>query len=103
MAVADGSLIFRNLSMAEFADRLSARPLKVDRPVVDKTGLKGTFDLTLKLASDNASLKHALEGFEQDSSVFTVIQEFLGLKLEPEKGPVEILVIDHAEKVPTEN
>jgi uncharacterized protein (TIGR03435 family) len=74
----------------------------VDRPVLDKTSLKVAFDFTLKLADSNAELRRAAEGQgEQGYSIFTVLQQ-LGLKLEPQKGPVEILVIEQAEK-PSEN
>jgi uncharacterized protein (TIGR03435 family) len=82
--------------------RLLAEQLgrSVGRVVVDKTGLDGRFDLTLKFVSDDA----VSAGTDAPSgpSVFTALQEQLGLKLEPEKGPVEILVIDHIE-LPSEN
>jgi uncharacterized protein (TIGR03435 family) len=99
----DGGLVFRNFSMSDLADRLSRmRGFGVDRPVLDKTSLKGAFDFTLKLADNNADLHNALEGHGEPSySLFTLLQQ-VGLKLEPQKGPVEILIIDHAEK-PTEN
>lgn len=99
----DGGLVFRNFSMSDLADRLSRmRGFGVDRPVLDKTSLKGAFDFTLKLADNNADLHNVLEGRGEPSySLFTLLQQ-VGLKLEPQKGPVEILIIDHAEK-PTEN
>jgi uncharacterized protein (TIGR03435 family) len=82
--------------------RLLAEQLgrSLGRVVVDKTGLDGRFDLTLKFVSDDAGSTgpDALSG----PSVFTALQEQLGLKLEPEKGPVEMLVIDHIE-LPSEN
>jgi uncharacterized protein (TIGR03435 family) len=91
--------------MTEFAEQLSARPLKVDRPVFDKTELSGQFDFTLKLADNMVELKHTLEGIEkgEGQSISTIIQQELGLKLQPQKGPVEVLVIDLAEKIPSEN
>ena len=59
----DGGLVFRNFSMSDLADRLSRmRGFGVDRPVLDKTALKGAFDFTLKLADNNADLHNALEG-----------------------------------------
>jgi uncharacterized protein (TIGR03435 family) len=64
------------------------------RSVLDKTGLAGNYDFKLEWTPDEA------EG--DGPSVFTAIQEQLGLKLDSQKGPVETLVIDHAEK-PTEN
>jgi uncharacterized protein (TIGR03435 family) len=66
---------------------------ELDRPVVDKTGLTGKYDFTLKFAP--------VQGAEPDSdaaSIFTAIQEQLGLKLEPSHAPLDVLVIDHVLK-----
>ena len=72
---------------------------KLARQVIDNTGLKGNYDFDLKWAPDLSSDAQA----EPDgASIFTAIQEQLGLRLEPSRGPVELLVIDHAEK-PTDN
>jgi len=100
-----GALEFRNMSMAELAERMPARPFRVDRPVIDRTGLEGAFDFTLKLADNASDLKSSLERreAEQDSSWVIGPLRQLGLRLEAQKGPVEMLVIDHAEKVPGEN
>jgi len=102
-----GGLVFQNVSMADFADRLATRPLRVDRPVVDKTGLNGEWDFTLKFAENAAELKSSLEGMEKGDpggpSLFTVIQEQLGLRLEPARSSVDTLVIEHADKIPVEN
>ena len=103
MRPAGGGLVFRNFSMPELADRLSARPFSVDRPVLDKTGINGLFDFTMKLADNDAELKRTLEGMERGASDFALFLGQIGLKLQPRKGPVEILVIDHAEKTPMEN
>ena len=69
---------------------------KAGQPVVDKTGLSGIYDFTLSYspASDSSS---SLPDF------FTALQEQLGLKLESQKVPVDFLVIDHIDKIPTEN
>ena len=67
-------------------------------PVIDMTGLAGRFDVKLEWSPANAR-PDAPAG----PSIFTAVQEQLGLKLEARKGPVEVLVIDHAEKVPVEN
>lgn len=68
------------------------------RTVIDKTGLTGKYDLALTWSSDDSP------STETDSapSIFTAVQEQLGLKLQPAKGPVDTLVIDHAE-MPTPN
>jgi uncharacterized protein (TIGR03435 family) len=67
----------------------------VDRPVLDRTGLSGTYDYKLTWAADPPPDSDA-------PSIFTALQEQLGLKLEPTKAPIDTLVIDHAEK-PSEN
>ena len=54
------------------------------RPVVDRTGLTGTFDIDLKWSATG----------DDGPSIFTALQEQLGLKLEPSKGPFEVVVID---------
>lgn len=68
---------------------------EVDRLVVDKTGLGGHYDLTLDWVHDAPE-----ESADTPSgpTVFTALEEQLGLKLEPAKGPVPVLVIDSAEK-----
>ena len=71
-----------------------ARP--VHRPVVDQTGIKGSFDINLNFAPEGAT----------DSSlpsVFTALQEQLGLHLENRKVPQQTLVIEHVERVPADN
>lgn len=78
----------------------------VGRVVVDKTGIEGRFDLVLKWTpADREDAGFNAGGANpQDSgpSIFTALQEQLGLKLEAQKGPVEVLVIDHIE-MPSEN
>jgi uncharacterized protein (TIGR03435 family) len=66
----------------------------VDRPVVDKTGIDGMFDIRLEFSTDDSDTSLP--------SIFTAVQEQLGLKLTPDKGPAEVLVIDHIER-PSEN
>ena len=102
---ADGSTV------EAFGNLLS---LALDRPVVDKTGITGKFDIRLEFGIDEVTPRFKADGdmgrlWPPDStdgpagaSIFTAIQEQLGLKLEPAKGPGEFLVIDHVEK-PTEN
>jgi len=75
---------------------------ELGNPVVDKSGLTGDYDFTLDWASDQ---KAATPGGQASAtsepsgpSIFTAVQEQLGLKLEAQKGPIETLVIDHAEK-----
>jgi len=77
-------------------------------PVIDNTGLKGRYDLTLNVAKYAADL--AAQGKSIDSApvdpaalISMILQEELGLKLEARKMPLELVIIDHAEKVPVEN
>jgi uncharacterized protein (TIGR03435 family) len=79
----------------------------LDRPVVDKTGLTGSFDFDLKWKPDETQFdgkggKGPFRGDDNDADIFTAVQDQLGLKLEARKEPVEVLVIDHIEK-PDEN
>jgi uncharacterized protein (TIGR03435 family) len=79
---------------------------QLGRIVVDKTGLTGKYDFTLQWTPDESQgppggppgIDYAPPPDSSGPSIFTAIQEQLGLKLESEKGPVEILAIDHAEK-----
>jgi uncharacterized protein (TIGR03435 family) len=90
---------YSDLSMAELAAILSKQ---VHLPVIDATGLQGKFDFTLSWAMDRGEPSAASDG-NSGPTVFSALQEQLGLKLEQKKGPVDRLVIDHAEKVPTGN
>jgi uncharacterized protein (TIGR03435 family) len=76
----------------------------LDRPIVDKTGLTGGFDLHLKWTADlpESAPESGTVVEPTGLSIFTALKEQLGLKLESAKAPVEILVIDHVEK-PSEN
>ena len=85
--------------------------IQLDKPVTDATGLTGTYDFTLFWGESMRMGPPPPPGAEgaapaaDDSgpTLFTAVQEQLGLKLESGKGPVEILVVDHSEKSPTEN
>ena len=77
--------------------------LILGRPVSDKTGIARTFDvLHLEYVRDDPTGNPASSTDSSAPSIFTAIQEQLGLKLEPAKGPVDILVIDRLER-PSEN
>jgi uncharacterized protein (TIGR03435 family) len=69
----------------------------LDRPVVNASGLQGDYDISVTFPAGGPDSDSAL------SSIAPVLQDELGLKLEPRKGEVETLVIDHAEKEPIEN
>jgi uncharacterized protein (TIGR03435 family) len=84
---------FRRSTVAQLAEFLS-NLVFVDRPVVDASGLAAPYDFLLDLreVADSTDATRP--------SLGTLLQEQLGLKLEPRKAPVEILVIDHAERSP---
>jgi uncharacterized protein (TIGR03435 family) len=73
-------------SVSTLAEQLS---MIVGRDVVDQTGITGRYDLKLQWTPDDAA--------DSGPSLFTALEEQLGLKLEPAKGPVQVLVIDHVE------
>jgi uncharacterized protein (TIGR03435 family) len=84
------------VSITRFADFLSFR---MDLPVLDMTGLTGAYDLKLDWVPEPPNGDAASSG-----PVLTdAIQDQLGLKLERRQAPMEIVVVDHAERVPTEN
>jgi uncharacterized protein (TIGR03435 family) len=117
---ADGKSIrfeISKASMALLADGLS--PL-VDRPIVDMTELKGNYDVAFEVSREellnlaraaganvpasapDASAPPADAASDPGGSIFTAIQS-LGLKLEPRKAPLLMIVVDQAEKMPTDN
>jgi len=85
----------RNMTIDQFTKVLL--PVVVDRPVIDKTGLAGLFDFRLRYTRDDTA-----DNPDGSPSIYTAVQEQLGLKLEPAKGPGEFLVIDSVER-PSEN
>jgi len=101
MGIAPGVTSGQAVSMAKVAEFLA---MPAGRPVLDKTGLTGTYDLTLKLDPPAPPPPPSAEGQPaapelSGASIFTVIQEQLGLKLESGATvPVEFLVVDHIER-----
>jgi uncharacterized protein (TIGR03435 family) len=105
-------------TMSQLAEWLSNQ---LDRPVVDQTGLTKNYALTLEYSPESVGGRGPMgmalppmpsggEGGtppEADSqaapTLFSALQEQLGLRLEQKKGPVDLLVVDHLEKTPTEN
>ena len=105
----------KRLTMGTFAEMLTRF---LDRPVVDMTGLKGNYDLTLDLSPEDRTamlIRSAIsagvvlppqalaliDGVSNDS-LFNSLKK-AGLTLEPRKAPLEVLVIDQIQKTPTEN
>ena len=102
----DGELNFFGASMESLTQVLSSI---AGRPVQDRTGLTGRYDFSVQIGlppppPPGQQLAGPSVGAVDSttSSIFTTVQEQLGLKLEPAKGTVETLVIDHVER-PSEN
>ena len=86
-------IIGGGVSMAQLATRLSR---SLGRTVIDKTGITGNFDLTLKWTHEqNVPLG---PGASASPEIFAAIQDQLGLRLDSTRAPVEMLVIDHVER-----
>ncbi len=95
-----GEAIARELSVKDFGDALSSL---LSRTVVDKTGLSGKYDFDLHWTPDGSAIHgpgdpDAPPSDPNGPSIFTALREQLGLELKAARGPVEMLVIDHAEK-----
>jgi uncharacterized protein (TIGR03435 family) len=114
-SIGNNKVVAKKLTMTALADLLSRFE---DRPVVDMTELKGNYDITIEVTPEDfraMTIRSAIAAGVQlppealrlldaasDSSLHTALQD-LGLKLDTRKAPIEMLVIDHAEKSPTEN
>lgn len=90
MMTGNGKIILQAMPLGNVADRLSS---ETSRIVVDKTNLTGNYDLTLKWTPDAQRTAN-----DASPSVYTALEEQLGLKLVPAKGPVDVIVIDHVEQ-----
>ncbi len=112
---ANNKLEGRKMKLSSMVNVLSAF---MDRPVVDRTNLKGNYDFVLELSTEDFRAMGIRAGISagvplppqaiqmaeaaSGDSLSNAVAK-LGLKLEPRKAPVEVLVIDHAEKAPTDN
>jgi uncharacterized protein (TIGR03435 family) len=126
MSLADGGREYtcRNVTMAQFAERLrGAAQGYIDHPVVDFTGLAGSYDFSARWAprgrtlgraaavptgsGDSASAVAGPASSSPDPTaeltVFEALERQLGLKLAVKKHPMAVVVIDHVERKPTEN
>ncbi|HEV2446776.1 MAG TPA: TIGR03435 family protein [Candidatus Sulfopaludibacter sp.] len=114
--------VARQQTMQDLAQRLTGQ---LNRPVADETGLTGKYDFTLTFqptegmmgpmgalpvappppggAAGGAPASMAPEGAELPPDIFRAVQSQLGLRLDAKKGSVDVIVIDHMEKAPTEN
>ena len=89
-------ILGRRVTMAEVAEGMTSQ---LGVLVRDKTGLQGDYDIDLRYVQDDLANNAQVDG----PSLFDALQEQLGLKLEKQTGPVEILIVDHMEKVPIAN
>jgi uncharacterized protein (TIGR03435 family) len=105
-----GDLLGTGMTMTDFAQRMQAGVM--DKPVVDQTGLSGRYDFELKWTPDESQFAQfrgtgavvppPTDDPNAPPSLYTAVQEQLGLKMGPAKLPDEVIVIDHVEK-PSEN
>lgn len=101
------TLTAHRVTMKDLAIQISD-PL--NRPVIDETGLKGRYDIKIDVSAYMQGVTGGSEGrgggegqIDVMSVLFTALQQQLGVRLESKKENVDILVIDHAEKAPTDN
>jgi uncharacterized protein (TIGR03435 family) len=97
-----GVIIAKGVSIADLTGMLKQYVL--GQPVVDKTGLEGRWDFTLRWTPDETQFPDASESMRRPADdaiawppLFTAIQKQLGLKLEAQKADVPVLVVDHAD------
>jgi len=91
----------RNVSLAMFGARMTNAQTGMDRPVTDKTGLGGKFDFVVEYSPQVNGSQPPNADFQPDPAgptFFEALKDQLGLKLESQMGPVEVLVIDHVEE-----
>ena len=105
IGITAGRMTVSNATLSEFAS-LMQRYVRLDRPIVDHTGIAGKYDFKLSWTPDfsqfDGNPPGPVRNDENAPSLYTAIQEQLGLKLEAVKEPADVLVIDHVEK-PSEN
>jgi uncharacterized protein (TIGR03435 family) len=94
----DGDIKMLRTTIDNFAETLGH---KLSKPVVDETRMQGVYNVTLKYAPDRG--ESGKLSTDAGPSIFTALEEQLGLKLEARKVPVELLVVDHCEKIPSGN
>jgi Protein of unknown function (DUF3738) len=103
LVVNPGGFIYSRVSLKDCLE--AAYGVKRYRPVLDKTGLEGRYDFTLALASAPGAGADGIKrsAFEEGFSLFAYALDQIGLRLEAQRALVEMLVVDHVEKTPTEN
>ena len=95
LAFLSGQLTATAVTLDLFSHSPFLSPATHGSQVIDQTGLKGAYDFTLNFSPEQSAAPDAT--IETDPPMFTAIQQQLGLRLVPSKGPVEVIVIDHIE------
>jgi uncharacterized protein (TIGR03435 family) len=85
-------LRWENKTFVDFLERVTGRP------VVDRTGLSGQFDLSLRFNPDVRQVSVSQSELEERPTIFTALREQFGLKLEPATEPVDVIVIDSVQR-----
>ena len=91
----DGTTVRAKMTMAGLADYISAR---MQRPVVDLTQLAGVYDLRFTYEADESSLMP-----DPSSTLVRAVEQALGLRMEERKTPLEFIIVESADRAPTEN
>lgn len=91
-----GRIVSDQMSMSSLAVLLSRFERNL---IIDKTDLNGLFKIDLQWTSDRIGASAT----DEKPSIFTAVQEQLGLKLEARKGPIDVLVVDFAQRIPNDN
>src|SRR5262249_32941304 len=102
---ASGGVRYTNYPMEGLAATLSAMPT-TGRPVLNRTGLTGKYTFTANLFDIRAGWNVADEKraiARSETPAFTALGEQLGLRLEPDRAPIDLLIVDRADKVPPED
>jgi uncharacterized protein (TIGR03435 family) len=101
----DVTLVFMGTPIDSLINQFPRMP-GIDRPVLDETGLTGKYDFQFSLTDVQLGMRVEQNGIpaaDADSAtVFTALQDQLGLKLEPRKAPIQVFVVDHVDR-PSEN
>ena len=100
-----GGFRFRNYPIGGLLAMMAVMPT-IGRPVIDRTGLTGRYNFSanlqdLRAGASTDEFKGAV--FQSDTPIFARLEEQLGLKLNSGREPIELLIVDHADRVPTED
>jgi uncharacterized protein (TIGR03435 family) len=103
-SVTSGSITAHSTPIAQIVASVSGT---LGRPVKDMTGLSGYYKFNLKWTPEDTVLAGAentsTDPGDRPPSIFTALQEQIGLRLKPQQFPIQMVVVDHVERVPTEN